>query len=78
MKNFESFLAPQLNDYLLHRKTLGYSTRVSRAHLLVFDQYLRKTNADGSITGFLMNGLDFDSTVHSCNSQKRDRMCHYK
>ena len=46
MKNFESFLGPQLNEYLLHRKTLGYSIKVSRAHLLVFDQYLRKTNAD--------------------------------
>lgn len=34
--------------------------------------------ADGSITGFLMNELDFDSTVHICNSQKPDRMCHYK
>ena len=46
MKNFESFLAPQFNDYLAYRQGLGYSTRVSRAHLLVFDRYLRKTNAD--------------------------------
>ncbi|MFH1627253.1 MAG: tyrosine-type recombinase/integrase, partial [Pseudomonadota bacterium] len=46
MKNFNSFLAPQLNEYLSYRQSLGYSTRVSRAYLLVFDQYLRKTNAD--------------------------------
>lgn len=46
MKNFSSFLAPQLNEYLLHRQTLGYSIKVSRAHLLIFDQYLRKTNAE--------------------------------
>jgi integrase/recombinase XerD len=46
MKNFESFLAPQLNDYLAYRQSLGYSTRVTRAHLLVFDRYLRQTNAD--------------------------------
>ena len=46
MKNFESFLAPQLNDYLAHRQSLGYSAKVTRAHLLVFDRYLRKTNAD--------------------------------
>ncbi len=46
MKNFESFLAPQLNDYLAYRQSLGYSAKVTRAHLLVFDRYLRKTNAD--------------------------------
>jgi integrase/recombinase XerD len=46
MKNFESFLAPQLNDYLAYRQGLGYSTRLSRANLLVLDRYLRQTNAD--------------------------------
>jgi site-specific recombinase XerD len=45
MKNFHSFLAPQLQKYLCYRQSLGYSTRVSRAHLLVFDRYLRQTNA---------------------------------
>lgn len=46
MKNFESFMAHQLNEYLLFRQNMGYSIRVSRAHMLIFDQYLRKTNAD--------------------------------
>ena len=46
MKNFESFLAPQLNEYLAYRQSLGYSIRVSRSHLLIFDTYLRQTNAD--------------------------------
>jgi site-specific recombinase XerD len=46
MKNFHSFLAPQLHEYLSYRQTLGYSIKVSRAHLLVFDRYLRQTNAD--------------------------------
>ena len=46
MKNFHSFLAPQINDYLAYRQGLGYSTRLSRAHLVVFDRYLRQTNAD--------------------------------
>lgn len=46
MKNFESFMAHQLNEYLLYRQNLGYSIRVSRAHLRIFDQYLRRTNAD--------------------------------
>jgi site-specific recombinase XerD len=46
MKNFDSFLAPQLHEYLSYRQTLGYSIKVSRTHLLVFDRYLRQTNAD--------------------------------
>ena len=46
MKNFKSFLAPQLNDYLAYRQGLGYSTKLSRAHLMVLDRYLRQTNAD--------------------------------
>jgi len=46
MKNFESFLAPQLDEYLRYRQSLGYSTKASRSHLLVFDRYLRQTNAD--------------------------------
>jgi integrase/recombinase XerD len=46
MKNFHSFLAPQLNEYLSYRQSLGYSIKVSRSHLLVFDRYLRQTNAE--------------------------------
>lgn len=46
MKSFHSFLAPQLKDYLAYRQSLGYSTKVSRSHLLIFDRYLRQTNAD--------------------------------
>jgi len=46
MKNFESFLAPQLNDFIVYRESLGYNTGASRASLLVFDRYLRQTNAD--------------------------------
>ncbi len=46
MKNFESFLAPQLNDYLAYRQGLGYSIKLSRANLLVLDRYLKETNAD--------------------------------
>ena len=46
MKTFESFLAQPLNDFIAYRKALGYDTKTSLAHLLVFDRYLRKTNAD--------------------------------
>jgi len=45
MKPFDSFLANQLNEYLQYRQSLGYSIKVSREHLLVFDRYLRQTNA---------------------------------
>jgi site-specific recombinase XerD len=41
MKNFESFLSPQLDEYMAYRKDLGYATKSFRAHLLIFDRYLR-------------------------------------
>lgn len=46
MKNFESFLAPLFNEYLTYRNNLGYKVNITRFHLMIFDQYLRKTNAD--------------------------------
>jgi site-specific recombinase XerD len=46
MKNFESFLAPRLNEYLAYRESLGYKIKITRFHLMIFDQYLRNTNAD--------------------------------
>ena len=45
MKPFESFLAPELTDYLRYRRSLGYDTQGSESHLLIFDRYLRKVNA---------------------------------
>ena len=46
MKNFESFLAPQLDEYLAYRKSLGFRIDITRQRLLIFDQYLRRTNAE--------------------------------
>jgi len=46
MKNFESFLAPQLDEYLDYRQSLGYRIDITRYRLLIFDQYLRRTNAE--------------------------------
>jgi len=46
MKNFESFMAPQLKDYVLYRQNLGYSKRNIRSSLLAFDRYLKEKNAD--------------------------------
>jgi len=46
MKPFESFLAPQLTEYLAYRQGLGYAIKTTRAQLLVFDRYLLQAKAD--------------------------------
>jgi integrase len=46
MKNFESFMAPQLQGYVVYRQNLGYSKRNIRSSLLAFDRYLKAHNAD--------------------------------
>jgi integrase/recombinase XerD len=48
MRPFESFLAPQLSEYLDYRQALGYSAGPARSFLLIFDRYLRETQADWS------------------------------
>lgn len=48
MKPFESFLAPQLKEFVAYRESLGYSMRRRRSHLLAFDRYLKETDADWS------------------------------
>jgi len=45
MRQFESFLAPQLNDYLAYRQSLGYALMPARAYLLIFDRRLKETQA---------------------------------
>jgi len=44
MKHFESFLAPQLNEFIAYRKNLGYSIKTVRAYLLCFDRYVKDKN----------------------------------
>ena len=47
MRPFKSFLAAEMEDYLRYRrKSLGYKKGPVRSHLLTFDDYLRKTEAD--------------------------------
>jgi len=41
MKNFESFLAPQLNEFVAYRQHLGYSLLPMRYSLLFFDRYVK-------------------------------------
>jgi site-specific recombinase XerD len=48
MKNFESFMAPQLEAFLDYRNGLGYAMRPNRTFLHVFDRYLTQTKAEWS------------------------------
>jgi integrase len=43
MKPFESFLSPQLNEFITYRENLGYETKRRRCHLLAFDLYLKES-----------------------------------
>jgi integrase/recombinase XerD len=40
MKNFESFLSHQLNEFLAYRQAMGYAVKHSRSYLFIFDRYL--------------------------------------
>ena len=46
MKPFESFLSPQLDEFITYREALGYTMRRRRSHLLAFDRYLKENGAD--------------------------------
>ena len=46
MKNFESFLALQLEEFLAYRESLGYATRPYRSYLNIFDRYLKEKKAE--------------------------------
>jgi site-specific recombinase XerD len=45
MNKFESFLAPQLQQYIIYRRNLGYSMKASLSHLKTFDHYLKQKQA---------------------------------
>jgi site-specific recombinase XerD len=46
MNNFKSFLAPQLQQYLIYRHNLGYSMKPSLSHLKTFDSYLKQKQVE--------------------------------
>jgi site-specific recombinase XerD len=46
MKKFESFMAPQLEEFLAYRKSVGYAMKPYRSYLYIFDRYLKDTNAE--------------------------------
>jgi len=49
MKNFESFLAPQLHEFIAYRQNLGYSLRPMRVYLLLFDRYVNDKKIKPSV-----------------------------
>jgi integrase/recombinase XerD len=46
MKHFKSFLAPQLDEFLIYRKSQGYKVKTHKAPLQVFDRYLAENIRD--------------------------------
>jgi integrase/recombinase XerD len=46
MNKFKSFLAPQLQQYLIYRHNLGYSMKASLSHLKTFDRYLKQKQTE--------------------------------
>jgi site-specific recombinase XerD len=45
MNKFKSFLAPQLQQYVIYRHNLGYAMKASLSHLKTFDRYLMQKHA---------------------------------
>ena len=45
MNKFKSFLAPQLQQYVIYRHDLGYAMKASLSHLKTFDRYLMQKQA---------------------------------
>jgi len=45
MNKYKSFLAPQLQQYVIYRHNLGYSMKASLSHLKTFDRYLKQKQA---------------------------------
>jgi integrase len=46
MNKFESFLAQQLEQYVIYRHKLGYAMKASLSHLKTFDRYLKQKQAE--------------------------------
>jgi site-specific recombinase XerD len=49
MKPFESFLAPQIQEFITYRQNLGYQIRHSTSHLKTFDRYLKEQNIEKNL-----------------------------
>ena len=49
MKPFESFLAPQMQEFIAYRKHLDYQTRHSKSHLKTLDRYLKEQKIEKNL-----------------------------
>ena len=49
MKPFESFLAPQIQEFIVYRQNLGYQIRHSKSHLKTLDRYLNEQKIENSL-----------------------------
>ncbi len=49
MKTFKSFLAPLFEQYLVYRENLGYTSKLTLAHLKVFDRYVTDKKIKSSL-----------------------------
>jgi integrase/recombinase XerD len=49
MSKFKSFLAPQLEQYVIYRHKLGYAMKASLSHLKTFDRYLKQKQAEEAL-----------------------------
>ena len=66
MNKFESFLAPQLQQYIIYRHNMGYSMKASLSHLKTFDRYLKQKQAEEALlpSSFFM-GMQADLKIES-------------
>jgi integrase len=64
MNKFKSFLAPQLQKYVIYRHNLGYAMKASLSHLKTFDRYLMQKQAQQALLppSFFM-GLQADLKI---------------
>jgi site-specific recombinase XerD len=64
MNKFKSFLAPQLQQYVIYRHNLGYSMKASLSHLKTFDRYLlQKQAAQVLLQSSFFMGLQADLRI---------------
>jgi len=49
MKPFESFMALELEEYILYRSSIGFTDSSLKSHLHTFDRYIREKEADRDV-----------------------------
>jgi integrase/recombinase XerD len=65
MNKFKSFLAPQLQQYVIYRHNLGYSMKASLSHLKTFDRYLMQKQAQVLLQPSFFLAMQADLKIES-------------